>query len=575
MREKYRDHLCGMIKEEDGEVLVCGFVENIRDHGGILFVDLRDESGIVQLVSNDDRMFLHLLKESSIQVRGIVRKRSIDDYNEKINTGTVEILVESLKVLGCVRGLLPFEIRNSDLVNEETRLGYRYLDLRNTRNHNLIVFRSEVIKYIRRMMEDDDFLEVQTPIITASSPEGARDFLVPSRNFKGKFYALPQAPQIFKQLLMVSGFEKYFQIAPCFRDEDARSDRLYGEFYQLDFEMAYVCEEDVLDMGKKIFREIFNKFGDKKVSDFKVLTYRDSMELYGTDKPDLRNPLTIMDVSDIFMNSSFAPFRNTIVKSIVVKGIADKSNSWFNEVVDYAKEIGMPGIGYFKIMDDLSFNGPIDKFLSISERDELISRGNLSQGDVIFFIADKYKGYKYASLIRDMLGEKLGLIGDDRYEFCIVKDFPMYEFDMEMDKYKFCHNPFSMPKGGMDSLDNLDIKDIVAYQYDFVCNGIEMASGAVRNHDLDIMKKVFSLVGYDEDTIKKKFSSLYEAFHYGAPPHAGMAIGIERMLQLLKGTNSIREVVAFPMNSQGEDKMMGCPSYVDEKQLREIHIKLR
>lgn len=575
MREKYRDHLCGMIKEEDGEVLVCGFVENIRDHGGILFVDLRDESGIVQLVSNDDRMFLHLLKESSIQVRGIVRKRSIDDYNEKINTGTVEILVESLKVLGCVRGLLPFEIRNSDLVNEETRLRYRYLDLRNTKNHNLIVFRSEVIKYIRRMMEDDGFLEVQTPIITASSPEGARDFLVPSRNFKGKFYALPQAPQIFKQLLMVSGFEKYFQIAPCFRDEDARSDRLYGEFYQLDFEMAYVCEEDVLDMGKKIFMEIFNKFGDKKVSDFKVLTYRDSMELYGTDKPDLRNPLTIMDVSDIFMNSSFAPFRNTIVKSIVVKGIADKSNSWFNEVVDYAKEIGMPGIGYFKIMEDLSFNGPIDKFLSTSERDELISRGNLSQGDVIFFIADKYKGYKCASLIRDMLGEKLGLIDDDRYEFCIVKDFPMYEFDMEMDKYKFCHNPFSMPKGGMDSLDNLDIKDIVAYQYDFVCNGIEMASGAVRNHDLDIMKKVFSLVGYDEDTIKKKFSSLYEAFHYGAPPHAGMAIGIERMLQLLKGTNSIREVVAFPMNSQGEDKMMGCPSYVDEMQLREIHIKLR
>lgn len=575
MKEKYRDHLCGMIKEEDREVLVCGFVENIRDHGGILFVDLRDESGVVQLVSNDDRIFMHLLKESSIQVRGTVRKRREDDYNEKISTGTVEILVSSLEVLGQVKGLLPFEIRTSHEVNEETRLRYRYLDLRNSRNHDLIVFRSEVIKYIRKMMDKDNFLEVQTPIITASSPEGARDFLVPSRKFKGKFYALPQAPQIFKQLLMVSGFEKYYQIAPCFRDEDARSDRLYGEFYQLDLEMAYVSEEDVLEEGKKIFKSIFKKFGDKKISNFKELTYKESMEMYGTDKPDLRNPLKLMDVSEIFINSSFAPFRKTIVKSIVVRGIADKSNSWFNEVVEYAKEIGMPGIGYFKIMDDLSFNGPIDKFLSDDERHGLIECCKLKKGDVIFFIADKYKAYKYASLMRDMLGKKMGLIDDDIYSFCIIKDFPMYEFNIDNDRYEFCHNPFSMPKGGMDSLDGDDIQDIVAYQYDFVCNGIEMASGAVRNHDLEIMKKVFSLVGYSEEDIKKRFSSLYEAFHYGAPPHAGMAIGIERMLQLLKDTDSIREVVAFPMNSQGEDKMMGCPSSALEEQLREIHIKLR
>ena len=577
MEEKYRDMGCGKVSEKDigKEIKVCGFVENIRDHGGVLFLDLRDESGWVQLVSNDDKMFAKVLKESSICVFGIVRERDMDDYNDKISTGKLEILVSSLKYLGKVEKLLPFDIKTSHEVNEEVRLKYRYLDLRNRKNHDLIVFRSEVVKYIRNMMDKDNFLEITTPIITASSPEGARDFIVPSRKFKGKFYALPQAPQIFKQLLMVSGFEKYFQIAPCFRDEDARSDRLYGEFYQLDLEMAYVNYMDIIKEGEKIFRKIFTKFGDKKVSKFKMLTYRESMELYGTDKPDLRNPLTLKDVSEIFEDTMFKPFRKTVVKAIVVDGIANKSNAWFNELVEYANGIGMPGIGYFKIMDDMSFNGPIDKFLSNDEREKLINKCKLKKGSVIFFIADRDKAYKYASLIRLELGRKLDIIDDSEYKFCVIKDFPMYEFDIETDKYEFCHNPFSMPIGGMDSLDKLDMKDIYAYQFDFVCNGVEMASGAVRNHDIDIMKKAFSLVGYSEEVIKSKFASLYEAFHYGAPPHAGMAIGIERMLQILKNTDSIREVVAFPMNSQGECKMMGCPSMVSEMQLREVHIKMR
>ncbi|MGN1357877.1 MAG: aspartate--tRNA ligase [Bacilli bacterium] len=577
MEEKYRDMGCGKVSEKDigKEIKVCGFVENIRDHGGVLFLDLRDESGWVQLVSNDDKMFAKVLKESSICAVGIVRERDVDDYNDKISTGKLEILVSSLKYLGKVEKLLPFDIKTSHEVNEEVRLKYRYLDLRNRKNHDLIVFRSEVIKYIRNMMDKDNFLEITTPIITASSPEGARDFIVPSRKFKGKFYALPQAPQIFKQLLMVSGFEKYFQIAPCFRDEDARSDRLYGEFYQLDLEMAYVNYMDIINEGEKIFRKIFTKFGDKKVSKFKMLTYRESMELYGTDKPDLRNPLTLKDVSEIFEDTMFKPFRKTVVKAIVVDDIANKSNTWFNELVEYANGIGMPGIGYFKIMDDMSFNGPIDKFLSNDEREKLINKCKLKKGSVIFFIADRDKAYKYASLIRLELGRKLDIIDDSEYKFCVIKDFPMYEFDIETDKYEFCHNPFSMPIGGMDSLDKLDMKDIYAYQFDFVCNGVEMASGAVRNHDIDIMKKAFSLVGYSEEVIKSKFASLYEAFHYGAPPHAGMAIGIERMLQILKNTDSIREVVAFPMNSQGECKMMGCPSMVSEMQLREVHIKMR
>ena len=576
MKKRYRDHYCGMVSEDDigKDVKVCGYVENIRDHGGIKFVDLRDSSGYVQIVSNDDKMFDDLTRESTISVTGLVRERSEDDYNEKISTGKLEILVSTLEILGKAKNILPFEIITSKEVSEEVRLKYRYLDLRNRKMFKNILFRTEVIIYLRSIMNGADFVEIQTPIITATSPEGARDFVVPSRKFKGKFYALPQAPQIFKQLLMCSGFDKYYQVAPCFRDEDARSDRLYGEFYQLDMEMAFVTEEDVLEFGEKIFLDVVKKFGKKKVIDNKFvrLTYKEAMERYGTDKPDLRNPLEIIDVSSVFTDSQFKPFRSNVVKAIVVDDIADKPNAWFNELVEYANSIGMPGIGYFKVMDDMSFNGPIDKFLTDEDRKELIDIGKLKSGSVIFFIADKMFALKYAGLIRSELGRKLELIDDSVYKFCIVKDFPMYEFSIEEDKYVFCHNPFSMPK---DSLDKEKLDDILAYQYDFVCNGYEMASGAVRNHDVDIMKKVFSLIGYDESVIKEKFGSLYTAFQYGAPPHAGMAIGIERLLMLLLDEDSIREVVAFPMSASGEDKMMGSPTEVDEKQLREVHIKLR
>ena len=574
----YRDIYCGLISEQDigKKVKIAGWVENIRDHGGVIFVDIRDEKGTVQVVSNDDSIFDGLTKESTVTIEGIVRKRDEDDYNLKIATGTVEILISTLTILGKSKNVLPFEIITSKEVSEEVRLKYRYLDLRNPKVHDNVVFRSQVIKFLREKMEKLGFLEIQTPILTASSPEGARDFIVPSRKFKGKFYALPQAPQIFKQLLMCSGFDKYFQIAPCFRDEDARSDRVYGEFYQLDFEMSFVTEEDVLKIGEEIFYEAFKKFGTKEISKpFRRLTYKEAIDKYGTDKPDLRNPLEIIDVSSVFVDTDFKPFRSVPVKAIKILDIASKSNSWFNELVDYAKTIGMPGIGYFKILEDMSFAGPIDKFLTDFEREELIKLADLKPNSVIFFIADRKNASKLAGLIRDELGRKLDLIDESKYEFCIVKDFPMYEWNEESDKYDFSHNPFSMPQGGITALNSQDIEDIVAYQYDFVCNGIEMASGAVRNHDIEIMKKAFELAGYSEDTVKEKFKSLYTAFQYGAPPHAGMAPGIDRMIMLLKEEKSIRETIAFPMSASGQDLMMGSPSAVSELQLRETHIKIR
>ncbi len=574
----YRDIYCGLISEQDigKKVKIAGWVENIRDHGGVIFVDIRDEKGTVQVVSNDDSIFDGLTKESTVTIEGIVRKRDEDDYNLKIATGTVEILISTLTILGKSKNVLPFEIITSKEVSEEVRLKYRYLDLRNPKVHDNVVFRSQVIKFLREKMEKLGFLEIQTPILTASSPEGARDFIVPSRKFKGKFYALPQAPQIFKQLLMCSGFDKYFQIAPCFRDEDARSDRVYGEFYQLDFEMSFVTEEDVLKIGEEIFYEAFKRFGTKEISKpFRRLTYKEAIDKYGTDKPDLRNPLEIIDVSSVFVDTDFKPFRSVPVKAIKILDIASKSNSWFNELVDYAKTIGMPGIGYFKILEDMSYAGPIDKFLTDFEREELIKLADLKPNSVIFFIADRKNASKLAGLIRDELGRKLDLIDESKYEFCIVKDFPMYEWNEELDKYDFSHNPFSMPQGGITALNSQDIEDIVAYQYDFVCNGIEMASGAVRNHDIEIMKKAFELAGYSEDTVKEKFKSLYTAFQYGAPPHAGMAPGIDRMIMLLKEEKSIRETIAFPMSASGQDLMMGSPSAVSELQLRETHIKIR
>ena len=581
MENKYRTHKCAELTEElvDKEVRVAGFVENIRDHGGVIFLDLRDMTGVVQVVSNDDSIFDGITRESSITILGTIRKRNEEDYNSRISTGTIELLVKDLEVLGKANNVLPFEVMTSHEVSEDTRLKYRYLDLRNPKVKENIIFRTKVYDFIRKLMKEEDFLEIQTPILTASSPEGARDFIVPSRKFHGKFFALPQAPQQFKQLLMCSGFDKYFQIAPCFRDEDARSDRLYGEFYQLDLEMAFATEEDVIAVGEKIYYEIFKEFGQgKKFSEapFTRLTYKESMERFGTDKPDLRNPLELVDLGDVFEETTFRPFRGVTVKGIVVEGIADKSNSWFNDLGDYAKSIGMSaGIGYFKVDEDMKFVGPIDKFLSDDEREDLIKVAKLKPNDVIFFIADRSNVYKYAALIRDELGRRCDLIDKDEFNFCIVKDFPMFEWSEEEEKYIFTHNPFSMPQGGMDALNSKKPEDVVAYQFDFVCNGIEMASGAVRNHDLDIMRKAFEIAGYTEDDIKQRFKALYEAFKYGAPPHAGMAPGIDRMLMLLLDQESIRETVAFPLTAAGSDLMMGAPGDVEEMQLREAHIKVR
>ena len=575
----YRDCYAGSLREKDidKEVKVAGFIENIRDHGGVIFVDLRDYYGTLQLVSNDDKMFDDLTRESSVTVTGKIRKRDSDDYNDRIETGTIELLVSSIKVLGKSKNVLPFEVMTSKDVSEDVRLKYRYLDLRNPKVKQSILFRNKVIHFLRNLMESEDFVELQTPILTSSSPEGARDFLVPSRKYKGKFYALPQAPQQFKQLLMCAGFDKYYQIAPCFRDEDARSDRVYGEFYQLDFEMAFSTEEDVLRMGEKVFYETFREFAkDKDISEppFIRLTYKEAMEKYGSDKPDLRNPLVIIDLTEEFEDTEFRPFRGVPVKGIKVENLASKSNSWFNEVVDYAKSIGMPGIGYLKVNEDLSFAGPIDKFLTEDEREALIDKADLKKDDVLFFIADRKKSLELAGAIRIELGRKLDLMDPNKYVFAIIHDFPMFEWDEENECYTFMHNPFSMPKDGMKGLDQ-KVEDILAYQFDFVCNGVELSSGAVRNHDLEIMKKVFAIAGYEEEEIEKRFKALYEAFQYGAPPHAGMAPGLDRILMMLLDEDSIRETIAFPMSASGSDILMNAPSTVTEQQLREVHIKVR
>ncbi len=580
MNKKYRTIYCGDISEQEigHKVRVAGWIENIRDHGGVIFIDIRDEHGILQVVSNDDSIFNGLTKESVVTLSGLIRKRDEDDYNDKIKTGTIELLVEELTILGKSLHELPFEIKTSTHVSEDVRLKYRYLDLRNDKVHSNIVLRSKILKFIRNKMDSLNFTEVQTPIITASSPEGARDFIIPSRKFKGKFYALPQAPQVFKELLMVSGFDKYYQIAPCFRDEDSRADRTL-EFYQLDMEMAFAEEEDVYKVGEDVFYSIFTNFSNKYVSPapFRRISYQEAMLKYGTDKPDLRNPLEIIDISDIFVESDFKPFRGNVVRAIKVDDLASKSNSWFNEVVEYAKRIGMPGIGYITVMDDMSFKGPIDKFLTVTDRNNLIERANLKVGSVLFFIADRKEkiAAKQAGMIRTELANRLDLIDKNRYEFCIINDFPMFEYDDENGKYEFCHNPFSLPHGGISDYTNKPIDDILAYQYDFVCNGNEMASGAVRNTDLESLTKGFEIVGYQKEEVAERFKSLFTAFKYGVPPHAGMAPGIDRIIMLLTDEQNLREVQAFPTSASGEDKMMGCPSELSEQQLREVHIKLR
>lgn len=560
------------------KIVVSGWIQNIRDHGGILFLDLRDTSGILQTVSNDDNIFKGLARESVIRLEGTIRKRSKDTINEKIKSGEVELLVSSLEVLGESLHELPFEIISSKHVSEDVRLKYRYLDMRNEVVKNNILLRSEILHFLRNKMYDLGFTEVQTPILTASSPEGARDFVVPSRNFKGKFYALPQAPQIYKELLMVGGFDKYFQVAPCFRDEDARSDRTL-EFYQLDLEMSYVEEDEILELGESIFYDVFSKYSDKKVSPkpFRRIEYNDSMEMYGTDKPDLRNPLIIKDVSDILKNTTFGPFKKSIVKAINVDGIGDKSNSWFNEVVDYASSIGMPGIGYLTLCSDGSFKGPIDKFLTSEEREDLIKYLDMKENSVVFFIANKSLkvAQKFAGLIRTELGSKLDLIDKDKIELCIINNFPMFEYDEKTRKYEFCHNPFSLPHDTNIEYNKDNIEKVLAYQYDFVCNGNEMASGAIRNSNLDSLVKGFEVVGYTREEVEKRFNSLFTAFKYGCPPHGGMALGIDRILMIIKDETNLREVQAFPTSTSGQDLMMGSPSVLMPKQLEELGIKIK
>ena len=577
---EYHTHYCGEIGEKDigKEVRVAGWVENIRDHGGVQFLDLRDHYGVVQIVIHNQDMLKTIGKECTLTAKGRVVLRDADTVNPKIPTGTVEIRVEELSVLGEVRAPLPFEVDSSLETKEDVRLKYRYLDLRNPKVHQNIVLRSQLISYLRRKMTDLGFLEIQTPILSASSPEGARDYLIPSRRHPGKFYALPQAPQLFKQLLMVSGFDRYFQLAPCFRDEDARADRSPGEFYQLDFEMAFATQEDVFAVAEEVVGDTFRKFSDKQVSPapFRRIPYAESMLKYGSDKPDLRNPLEIIDITDIFEGTEFKPFQRKTVRAVNVPDCAGQPRSFFENMLKYAESIGMKGLGYIKVTESGEYQGPINKYLPDDRRDELTKRAGLKPGCVIFFIADEADiAPKLAGQIRTELGERLNLIDKNRFDFCFIVDFPMFEPDEETGAMGFTHNPFSMPQGGMDALLNKKPEDILAYQYDIVCNGIELSSGAVRNHRIDIMKKAFEIAGYTEEDLKTKFTSLYHAFQFGAPPHAGMAPGVDRMLMLLTDEDNIREVIAFPMNSNAQDVMMGAPNEVTEQQLREVHIKLR
>ena len=577
----YRDFNIGQLSESMiGQTLkVSGWVENIRDHGGVSFIDLRDMYGTLQVVMRDTSLLEGIAKEMCISIEGVMDKRDEDTYNPKIPTGTIELEAKSVEVLGKVYKQLPFEIMTSKETREDVRLKYRYLDLRNKKVKDNILFRSEVIAYLRQKMSELGFIEIQTPILCASSPEGARDYIVPSRRFKGKFYALPQAPQQYKQLLMASGFDKYFQIAPCFRDEDARADRSPGEFYQLDFEMSFATQEDVFKVGEEVLSATFEKFAPEGFevtkAPYPIISYKQAMLEFGSDKPDLRNPLRIIDLSEFFEKCTFKAFIGKTVRAIKVS--VPMSKGFHEKLEKFARnELGMGGLGYLEVLEDGSYKGPIDKFIPEELKGTLKELASLEVGDTIFFIADKeQKAAICAGALRKELGEKLDLIEKNAYRFCYVNDFPMYELDEETKTIGFTHNPFSMPQGGLDALENKDPLDILAYQYDIVCNGVELSSGAVRNHDMEIMEKAFEIAGYSKDVLETKFGALYQAFQFGAPPHAGMAPGVDRMIMLLKNEENIREVIAFPMAGSGQDLMCGAPSEVTEQQLREVHIKVR
>ncbi len=578
--KEYRDRTLEQLGEGDvGSVLrVAGWVENIRDHGGVSFLDLRDMYGVLQVVLRDTSLLEGIAKEDCVSIEGLIEHRDEETYNPKIPTGTIELEAYHIEILGRVSRPLPFEIITSKETREDVRLKYRYLDLRNPKVRDNMIFRSKVIAFLRQKMTDMGFLEIQTPILCASSPEGARDYIVPSRKFKGQFYALPQAPQQYKQLLMVAGFDKYFQIAPCFRDEDARADRSPGEFYQLDFEMSFADQEDVFRVGEEVLAETFEKFAPAgsqvTQAPYPVISYRQAMLEFGTDKPDLRNPLRILDVTEFFQHCTFKPFQNKTVRAIKVH--ADMSKGFHEKLLRFATSIGMGGLGYLEVEDDMSYKGPIDKFIPAERKGEIAELAGLTPGDTIFFIADKEeRAALFAGQIRNELGERLGLCEKNAYRFCFVNDFPMYEYNKEEKRMDFTHNPFSMPQGGLAALNEKDPREILAWQYDIVCNGVELSSGAVRNHDLAIMERAFEIAGYTKEDLQEKFGALYGAFQFGAPPHAGMAPGIDRMIMLLRDEENIREVIPFPMNGNAQDLMCGAPGPVTEQQLREVHIKVR
>ena len=578
---EYRTHTCNELREKDAgkEVRLSGFVKTIRDLGGCVFIDLRDHYGITQLTTEDPKLLEKIKEinvEAAITVDGTVVLRPEDNINDKLETGRVELEIKDITIQNNVLLPMPFEVEKSHEVKEDLRLQYRFLDLRNESIHEKIVFRSKVLKTLRDKMDSMGFVEVQTPILTSSSPEGARDYLIPSRLHPGEFYALPQAPQQFKQLLMISGFDKYYQIAPCFRDEDPRADRSPGEFYQLDFEMSFATQKEVLEVLKEVTTHVFKTHGYAKISEdsFVEIPYRTAMDMYGTDKPDLRNPLVLTDVTECFANSEFNAFKNKTVKAIAIDS-SSVTRRFFDEMTEFAKsELAMKGLAWIKINEDKTVVGPIAKYLSEDILKDMFEKTGAKENYGIFFIADEYlKACKDAGNVRNELGKRLNLIDEQVYKFCFIVDFPFYE-ETDDGKIDFGHNPFSMPQGGLEALNNKNPLEILAYQYDMVCNGYELASGAVRNHDTQIMTKAFEIAGYSEEIVKNKFGALYNAFKYGAPPHAGAAPGIDRMIMLLLGETNIREVIAFPKNSKARDLLMQAPNFVTDEQLRDVHIKV-
>ena len=578
----YRTHNLGElnIKNVGEEVELSGWIQKIRNLGGMVFIDLRDQFGITQIVVNDEKLqeqAKDFTTESCIHICGKVVERS--NKNPKMTTGEIEVVANKMEILGKCKNVLPFEINTDQEVREDLRLEYRFLDLRNEKLHNIILLRSKILKTLRDKMDELGFAEIQTPILANSSPEGARDFLVPSRLHPGEFYALPQAPQQFKQLLMVGGFDKYFQIAPCFRDEDPRADRAPGEFYQLDFEMSFATQEDVFKVVEEVIPYTFKKFTNWKVDEgpFIRIPYREAMEKYGIDKPDLRNPLIIQDVTKVFGNIEFNAFKDKTVKAIVVPNVAEQGRKFFDKMTEFAttEEVGAKGLAWTKFEKDGTVQGGIAKFITDEAKAKLKNEFGVKAGDSIFFIADEFhKAQKIAGLVRIELGKRLDLLEKDAYRFCLIVDFPMYELSDE-GTIDFCHNPFSMPQGGLEALESKDPLDVLAYQFDLVCNGYEAMSGAVSNHDPEIMVKAFEIAGYTEEDVKNRFGALYNAFQYGTPPHAGAAPGVDRMVMLIADSTNIREVIAFPKNKKARDLLMRAPSFVTKQQLDDVHIQIK